>query len=215
VSCVVVSVNYRHAPEHRYPTAINDVVDAFTWIVSEEGAGEMGINTARVVIGGLSAGGGLAAILGLKIALARPQQRILLQLLLLPVIDNTATAETSWASNRHAPWLTPSRMMWYRRMYMPNEDDWAKWDASPIHAPSVLLAASPRTWIAAAEQDILCEEAIRYGNKLRENGVDTTVTVYDGSTHSLLMLAGVLQRGKQIVHDAVEAVAQALREADP
>ncbi len=52
---MVVSVNYRHAPEHRYPTAINDVVDAFTWIVREEGAGELGINMARVVIGGLSA----------------------------------------------------------------------------------------------------------------------------------------------------------------
>lgn len=79
---------------------------------------------------------------------------------------------------------------WYRRMYMPNEDDWGKWDASPIHAPPAILAASPRTWIAAAEQDILCEEAKCYGEKLRENGVATTVTVYDGSTHSLLMLAG-------------------------
>jgi len=65
----------------------------------------------------MRSGGGLAAILGLKIALAMPTKKILFQLLILPVIDNTATAESVWASNRNAPWLTPARMIVCHEIY--------------------------------------------------------------------------------------------------
>jgi acetyl esterase/lipase len=114
------------------------------------------------------------------------------QMLILPVIDNTATAETAWSNNIHAPWLTPSRMLWYRNMYLPNKSDWENWDVSPQLAPRELLAKSPPTWIAVGEMDILCREAELYGGLLKELEVKTDINVYMGSTHSLLVLDGKL-----------------------
>jgi len=114
------------------------------------------------------------------------------QMLILPVIDNTATGSTTWSSNANAPWLTPARMVWYRNMYLPNQSDWTNWDVSPNLAPKELLAKSPLTWIAIAELDILCKEAESYGALLKEVGVKTDVRVYEGSTHSLLILDGML-----------------------
>jgi acetyl esterase/lipase len=135
-------------------------------------------------------GGGLAATISLKAASLNLPMPIF-QMLILPVIDNTATASTTWSNNVNAPWLTPPRMIWYRKMYLPNETDWKNWDVSPNFAPKELLAKSPQTWIAAAELDILCQEAENYGALLKQLNVNTTVAVYEGSTHSLLILDGV------------------------
>jgi len=75
---------------------------------------------------------------------------------------------------------------------MPHETDWSNWDASPNLAPPELLAKSPKTWIAAGELDILCQEAESYGTQLKELGVEAEVHIYKGSTHSLLVLDGML-----------------------
>ena len=135
-------------------------------------------------------GGGLAAIISLKAASLNLSMPIF-QMLILPVIDNTATSSMAWSNNVNAPWLTPSRMTWYRNMYLPNEIDWKNWDVSPNFALKELLAKSPQTWIAAAELDILCQEAEDYGFLLKQLNVNTTVVVYEGSTHSLLILDGM------------------------
>jgi acetyl esterase/lipase len=135
-------------------------------------------------------GGGLAAIVSLKAAsLSLPIP--IFQMLILPVIDSTATASTTWSNNVNAPWLTPSRMTWYRNMYLPNEADWKNWDVSLNFALNELLAKSPPTWIAAAELDILCQEAENYGSLLKKVNVNTNVVVYKGSIHSLLILDGM------------------------
>ncbi|KAH6664993.1 Alpha/Beta hydrolase protein [Halenospora varia] len=208
--CMVISVNYRHAPENPYPAAIDDVVAGFTWIVSPAGQKELGVDLKRIAVGGLSAGGGLAAILSLKAAEMQPPVSIAFQLMIVPVIDNTATAETSWKGNAYAPWLTPARMLWYRNMYLPNKEDWTNWDVSPNFAPPKLLAKSPKTWVAVAELDILCEEAVEYGKQLQSSGVQAKVVVYPGSTHSILIFDGVLDIGKRLVNDACRALKEAL-----
>ncbi|KAH8653217.1 Alpha/Beta hydrolase protein [Tricladium varicosporioides] len=211
VSCMVISVNYRHAPENPYPAAIDDVVAGFTWVVSLSGQKELGIDLKRIAVGGLSAGGGLAAILSLKAAEMQPPIPIAFQLIIVPVIDNTATIETSWKSNLNAPWLTPARMLWYRNMYLSSKEDWSSWDASPNLAPPELLAKSPKTWIGAAELDILCQEAVEYGEQLKRVGVETEIVVYPGSTHSILILDGdVLDMGKRLVNDACRTLKEAL-----
>jgi acetyl esterase/lipase len=107
------------------------------------------------------------------------------------VIDNTATAETAWYANRNAPWLTPTRMTWYRNLYLPNQADSKNWAASPNLAPEDLIAKSPPSWIGVSEQDILAAEGIAYGEQLRKAGVSTEVKVYPGSTHSILALDGM------------------------
>jgi acetyl esterase/lipase len=73
----------------------------------------------------------------------------------------------------------------------PNETDWKNWDVSPNFAPKELQAKSPQTWIAAAELDILCQEAENYGALLKQLNVNTTLVVHEGSTHSLLILDGM------------------------
>jgi len=94
-------------------------------------------------------------------------------------------------------------------MYLPNPSDLANWDASPHLAPPELLAQSPKSWIAVAELDILCEEGKRYGGQLEALGVATEVQIIPGSTHSILVLDGALRLGRKLVLDAAEALAEA------
>jgi acetyl esterase/lipase len=137
-------------------------------------------------------GGNLAAVLSLKAALASPPIPLVAQLLLLPVIDNTATATSEvWTQNRLAPWLTPNRMLWYRRKYLPKEENCLEWTASPNLAPRGLLQKSPKTWIAVSEFDLLAPEGIAYGEQLKDVGVMVDLKTYEGSTHSLLAASGM------------------------
>lgn len=196
-SCVVVSVGYRLAPENPFPAAFDDVVDALKWVHSPAGVEELGINPNSIALGGISAGGQLAASLSLKASTLEPPIRLACQLLIVPVIDSTATTETVWSERKNAPWLTPARMQWYRNMYLLNPKDAKRWEASPNYAPKALLAKSPKTWIAVAEQDLLCTEALLYAEQLNdawkefgEDGSHTVVSTYDGSTHSILAMSG-------------------------
>jgi len=195
--CVVVTVGYRLAPEHPYPAAFEDAVHALGWVCGAEGRKQLGVDRSRVAVGGLSAGGQLAASLSLAAGKMQPPIKLAFQMLLVPVIDSTATTSTIWAGNRFAPWLTPARMTWYRKMYFLDEASTRQWQASPNLAPGSLLATSPRTWIAVAEQDLLAPEAEQYATLLtkawKDSGVrDAEVVVkrYEGSTHSILVLNG-------------------------
>ncbi|KAF3017849.1 hypothetical protein E8E14_012090 [Neopestalotiopsis sp. 37M] len=210
VKSVVISVNYRHAPEHVYPAAADDVLAGYQWIVDPENAKTLGIDTSKVAIGGLSAGGCLTAILSLKISQMEIWPKPIFQIMLCPVIDNTATVETAWAKSGNAPWLTPSRMTWYREMYFSSSSEATHWDASPCFAPTELLARSPQTFIAVSECDLLAPEALNFGESLKKAGVSTRVEIYKGATHSILVLAGIHKVGQQLVHDTCAALARAL-----
>ena len=132
----------------------------------------------------------MAAAISIKAALLTPAIPLKLQLLSLAVLDNTASVDTHWASNRHAPWLSPERMLWYRRFYLPNEKDWSHWDASPLLAPQELLKNSPPTWIGVGELDILCKEDLAFGQRLEKSGIEVTTRIYKGSTHNTMSLDG-------------------------
>ncbi|PPR01065.1 hypothetical protein CVT26_016012 [Gymnopilus dilepis] len=204
--CVVISVDYRLAPENPYPAAVEDAVDALDWVVNN-GAKELGINPNRIAVGGSSryilifyqkcnlikdkfSGGNLAAILALKAAQAQPPIPLLFQLLIVPVTDNTASVSDLWADNALSPWLTPERMMWFRNNYLPNKEDWTKWDASPIFAPEELLKKVPKAWIGVCELDILRDEGVKYGEKLKAAGVEVEVEVYKGAPHPVMAMDG-------------------------
>lgn len=129
-------------------------------------------------------------VTSLKASLLPEPISIILQILIVPVIDNTATVETAWSSRAKAPWLTPARMQWYRKMYLPLGDVANHWDASPNYASDSVLSRSPKTWLAVAEQDLLAPEALSFMNRLRQLGVDTEVTSYAGMTHTILAMNG-------------------------
>lgn len=133
-------------------------------------------------------------------------------MLIVPVIDNTATPGNGWY-NLNAPWLTPSRMLWYRSMYLPNGHgkdmkypEREDWQISPNLAPSKLLSKCPPTWLAVAEHDLLATEALAFSSQLRASKVQTNVKVYQGSTHSILALNGVLAKGRELMLDAAQAL---------
>ncbi|KAK7048249.1 Abhydrolase-3 domain-containing protein [Favolaschia claudopus] len=205
--CVVISVDYRLAPEHRYPVAVEDAVESLDWVI-KNGKSKLNIDTSRVSVGGSSSGGNLAAILALKAAAASPPIPLVFMLLIVPVTDNTVDLEKS--TNALTPWLSPARMLWFRDNYLPNKEDYTKWDASPIFAPDALLAKVPKTWIAVCECDILADEGIAFGKKLTQNGVGVEVEVYKGAPHPIMAMDGVLKIGAKMVSDAAAALGKAL-----
>jgi acetyl esterase/lipase len=80
-------------------------------------------------------------------------------------------------------------MNWFKNNYLPNKEDWMKWDASPIFAPKELLGKTPNAWIGIAEMDILSNEGIEYGKKLKEAGVKEVETVvYKGGPHPIMAM---------------------------
>ncbi|KAI0308239.1 alpha/beta hydrolase fold-domain-containing protein [Multifurca ochricompacta] len=219
--CVVVSVDYRLAPENPYPEAVEDAVEALQW-VWEQGASTLGIDPKRIAVGGSSrqvcSGGNLAAVLTHKAAQLYPPIPLTFQLLIVPVTDNTASASgvphASWLENKHTPWLSPERMLWFRRQYLPQERTRARWDASPLLAQDEMFRSVPKAWIAVMELDILRDEGIAYGKKLLKAGVPTEIKTYRGAPHPIMAMDGTaLSVGKQLVSDAAAALAQALETA--
>lgn len=81
-------------------------------------------------------------------------------------------------------------MNWFKGKYLPNEQDWRKWDASPAFAPVELLKQTPKAWIAVCERDILKNEGIEYGEKLRKAGVEVHVEIYRGAPHPIMAMDG-------------------------
>ncbi|KAH7925191.1 hypothetical protein BV22DRAFT_1011765 [Leucogyrophana mollusca] len=192
--CVAVTVDYRLGPEDPYPAAVEDAFEALQWVY-EKGSSLLGVNPKRLAIGGSSAGGNLAAIMSMKAAQLDPPIPLLLAQLIVPVTDNTADASgdpyPSWKELANTPWLNTSRMLWFRNQYLPNKEDWTKWDNSPIFAPDELLAKSPKTWIAVMELDILRDEGLAYGEKLRKLGVEVSHKIYMRAPHQILAMDGM------------------------
>jgi len=139
-------------------------------------------------------GGNLAAVLAHKAAQLYPPIPLTFQLLIVPVTDNTASASgvphASWRENENTPWLTPERMLWFRRQYLPHEPTWARWDASPLLAHAEMFRNVPRAWIAVTELDILRDEGIAYGKKLQMAGVPAEIKTYKGAPHPIMAMDG-------------------------
>lgn len=206
--CVVLNVDYRLAPEHQYPAAIEDVSWTLRWINTAQAARDLSIDHTKIMIGGASSGANLAAV-GAILA-ADLNVPLILSILVVPVTDNTATVETRWAAHKHSPWLTPVRMAWFRSLYLPDKSLETDWKVSPLFASKERLGKSPKTWVAIAEQDLLSTEGRDYIKALREAGVEVEVHSYPGMPHTMMALSGVLHRGRQSIVDIVDAVRRAI-----
>ncbi|KAF9074011.1 alpha/beta hydrolase fold-domain-containing protein [Rhodocollybia butyracea] len=214
--CIVISVDYRLAPEHKFPAAIDDAVEALQWVLTD-GKDLLNIDTSKIATGGASSGANIAAVLALKAveeSFAPPLPApMALQLLITPSVDQTATDAPGgrWESNKYAPYLPPAMVNWTKAMYFKTEDDWSRWEASPLLAPQELLEKAPKTWIAAQEMDLLCNECEAYAERLRECGVDAECVIYKGGMHLHFLFDGVLKNGQKGIADAVDALAKAFQ----
>ncbi|KZT65562.1 hypothetical protein DAEQUDRAFT_746971 [Daedalea quercina L-15889] len=190
-SCLVVSVNYRLAPEDPYPAAVEDSVEVLNWVY-HGGKARLNANVSKIAVGGSSSGGNLAAVLAHKAVQVQPPIPLIFQLLIVPVVDNTASSSgvpfRSWAENKNTVQLTPARMLWFRDQYLPNHADRAAWQSSPIFAPDESFRKLPRACVMVMGLDILRDEALAYADKMERAGVDTEVMFYENAPHPILSM---------------------------
>jgi acetyl esterase len=211
-SCAVVLVEYRLAPEHRYPTAVDDSYAALTW-VGEHLADVAGRNDVPLIVAGDSAGGNLAAVMAQR-ARDRSGPAIALQVLIYPVVDADFD-RPSYTDADNQLLLTREAMVWFWDHYVPDAARRAEPDASPRRAAS--LAGLPPAVGLTAEHDVLRDEGEDYAEQLRAAGVEVDARRHAGQTHgffTILLLPGS-ERGFQHVVKAVQActVAHAKRGA--
>ncbi len=202
--CVVVSVDYRLAPEHRYPAAPNDCYAALEWVAAN--AGSLGADAKRLAVGGDSAGGNLSAVVSLM-ARDKAGPAIRFQLLIYPVTDaDFSTA--SYSQNADGYLLTTSAMKWFWAHYVAGEAQRREPYASPLRAKD--LAGLPPAWMCTAEFDPLRDEGEAYAKRLQQAGVSTSLTRYAGLIHGFISMGLVAPKAQAAVDEAVAALAKGL-----
>jgi len=197
---VVVSVDYRLAPENPFPAPVEDAWAATVWVA--ERAATLGVDPERVAVAGDSAGGNLAAVVAQR---ARDRDLPLArQILVYPVVDCDLD---SAGYRRHGAGLnlTRAKMEWYWRQYI-GDGDGAHPEASPSRAGD-LRGVAPAL-VQTAEYDPLCHEAVEYAGALERAGVPVTLTQYGGQIHGFVRLGGMCGPAAA---DALEEIAAALR----
>jgi acetyl esterase len=190
----VAAVDYRMAPEHRFPAAVDDCWAVTRWAFGQSGS---------VAVAGDSAGGNLAAVMAIR---ARDAGlRLAQQVLTYPVTDHRFDT-TSYVANGEGYGLTVDSMRWYWDQYLGGADG-SHPDASPLRAASLAGVAPALVQVCAL--DVLRDEGVAYAERLRAAGVPTVLTEYDGMVHGFIRMPAVLDRAR----DGIGEVAAALRKA--
>ncbi|WP_328329261.1 alpha/beta hydrolase [Kribbella sp. NBC_00382] len=195
VPCQVITVGYRLAPENPFPAAVHDCHRATQWIAAH--AVELGVDVARLAVGGDSAGGNLAAATTLLARDSGPS--LAAQLLIYP--NTLYGSDTASMRAGDDPYLfNRTSVNWYWKHYLTNESDGTNPLASPLLAPS--HAGLPPALVITAEFDPLRDEGEYYAEKLYAAGVPTELTRYDGMTHGFYTMSGVLDTARQALTDS-------------
>jgi acetyl esterase len=197
IGCVVVSVDYRLAPEHKFPAGPDDCLAATRWAAAY--AAELGADASRIMVSGDSAGGNMAAVTALRVR-DEGGPALCGQMLLYPVTDYHTPGTPSYVENADGYGLTRDTMEWFWGHYLADAADAAHPHASPLRAPD--LAGLPAAYIVSAEYDPLRDEAERYGERLRAAGVPTEITRRAGMNHGFLFWVGVVDAADASMREA-------------
>ncbi|MDB5778273.1 MAG: Alpha/beta hydrolase fold-3 domain protein [Polaromonas sp.] len=200
--CAVVSVNYRLAPEHRFPVAAHDAWDALHWLAGH--AAELGLDARHLAVGGDSAGGTLAAMCAL---LARDAGLPLaLQLLFYP---GCASHQDTPSHRRFAKGfvLDEADITWFFNHYLRSPADREDWRFAPLNASHVDDVAP--AWFGLAECDPLVDEGLLYADRLRAAGVPVDLEIYRGVTHEFIKMGRILPEARHAHADAARALRHA------
>jgi acetyl esterase len=176
---VVVSVDYRMGPEHRFPAAVEDSFAALEWVHAN--AASIGADPARLGVHGDSAGANLAAVAAI-LARDKGGPALRLQSLVYPVCDFRMGSESYKTYATGCGVLTAGAMRWFREHYLRTPDDAGDWRASPLLAPD-LTGVAPAI-VIAAECDVLRDEGAAYGERLKQTGVPVERHEYPGMIHA-------------------------------
>jgi len=196
---VVVSVDYRLAPEHRFPAGIEDAMAVTRWVCAQASA--LGVDPARVAVGGDSAGGNFAAVIARRMR-DEGQVRIAAQLLVYPATRLDDVTTPSMVENAVGYRLERADMDWFRSLYLASDADGLNPDVSPLLARN--LEGLAPALVQTCEYDPLRDEGEDYGKALEAAGVPTVVQRYDGTIHGSFALYAVLEPGRRMVDDAIQ-----------
>jgi acetyl esterase len=185
---IVLSVDYRLAPEHKFPAAVDDAVTATKWIA--DNARQFGIDAARLTVGGDSAGGNLAAVVAIA-ARDGNGPAIAGQVLIYPATDFAMT-HPSHAEPETSILLTHSVIKWFRDHYLTAAADVQDWRASPVRAKT--LIGLPPAYVLTAGADPLRDEGDEYAQRLKEAGVPVTYRHFPGQFHGFFTMGKLLQQ---------------------
>jgi acetyl esterase/lipase len=209
VGCVAVSIDYRLAPEHPFPTPVEDCYAGLKWLFAH--ADELGVEPSRIAIGGASGGGGLTAGLAL-LARDRGEVQVAFQLLVYPMIDDRNVTPASYAITDPRMWNRESnRLGW--KAYLGR--DGGGTDVSPYAAAARAndLTNLPPAYIPVGALDLFVDENIEYAQRLIQAGVPTELHVYPGAFHGFDLFAPSARVSKQFKADRDSALKRALHDA--
>jgi len=203
----VIAIDYRLAPEHPYPAALDDAFAATQWIAAN--AANLGIDAGRIAVGGDSAGGTLAAVVA-QLARDRNGPKLAFQLLMFP---NTQMVGETSSLNEYAVgyFLERQTIEWFNKEYAPNEADRASPLVSPLRAKD--FSHLPPAYVLLGGYDPLHDEGLAYAEKLRGAGVAVTIADHADMVHCFIYLQTVLPQAHTALADAAHAVSAALQAA--
>jgi len=196
--CVVASVDYRLAPEHKFPAGLEDCLHATRWVALH--AGQLGGDPSRIVVGGDSAGGNMAAVTAIRVR-DEGGPALCGQLLLYPVTDYHTPGTPSYEENAEGYGLTRDTMKWFWAHYLRDPSEGTNSHASPL-APD--LSSLPPALVITAEYDPLRDEGEIYAKKLRTAGVPTALSRYDGVNHGFMFWVGIVDKADAAMNEACE-----------
>jgi acetyl esterase len=205
--CIVVAVDYRLAPEHKFPAAVEDAVAATAWIFSN--AQGLGIDAGRLAVGGDSAGGNLAAVVSLH-ARDNGGPPLAFQLLIYPCADMSM----DWPSHRRHADQLPLRhatMQWFIGHYLRDAKDQSDWRASPLRAGN--LEKLPPALVVTAAFDPLCDEGEAYAKALADAKVPVKLERFAGQIHGFLSMGRIVADSDRLVKMAAAALHHAFKTA--
>jgi acetyl esterase len=205
--CIVVSVDYRLAPEHKFPAGVVDSYAALKWAARH--ARELGGDPSRIAIGGDSAGGNLAAVCAI-LARDAGEPRVVFQLLVYP---RTAPHEDS-ASHRalaEGYMLTRKVILWFHDHYKSKDSDCEDFRYAPLITKN--LARLPPALIIIGEYDPLRDDGIAYANRLRDAGNEVELADYPGMVHPFFSMGGACDAGRRAMTQATDALRRAFEGA--
>jgi acetyl esterase len=201
---LVVSVDYRLAPEHKFPAGVEDALAAYRWLRASAGA--LGGDPERVGVAGDSAGGNFSAVVS-QMAARAGEPVPTCQVLIYPAVD-FALDTPSHREMEEAHVIPRDRIMWYTEQYLSGDADRTDLRASPLRAPD--LAGQPPALVVTAGFDPLRDEGRAYADKLRAAGVDVVYREYPGQIHAFVSLTRAIPEGLACTREIADYLRQRL-----
>jgi acetyl esterase/lipase len=203
-ACRIISVDYRLAPEHQFPAAVDDSYFVSKWVF--DNAAELGLDQTRIAVGGDSAGGTLAAVV-CQTAKLLDGPKLALQVLFCPVTD--ATGDTQSRRTLSSGYFLETRTIdWALKYYCPTSIDLKDPRMSPLYASD--LTGLPKAHVHTAEYDPLRDEGKAYADLLQRNRVDVRYTCHEGMIHHFYAMAGAIPYARTAIGAAGRAIKEAL-----